>query len=336
MDQFRWGIIGPGNIADSFISDMQFCKTATHTATAVLHHSIDKAKKFGDKHGISAVYDSLENFVDEAKVDAVYIATPHTLHYEQTIACLKKGIPVLCEKPMGINKIQVEEMIQTAKENDTFLMEGMWVRFLPSLAKITEIIEKGSIGPVQTIKATLSFKAPYDENNRYFNPDLGGGSLLDLGIYPVFLSVYLLGKPERLKAIAHLTDEKIDEACSVFCEYSEERKSFLDCSLVTKSDNKAIIYGEKGYITIAEPWNEKPSEIRIDYNDGNFVSYPCNWEGEGLHYEMDEVCSNIKEGRKESRKMSFNLSLDMINMLDVIREKSGIEYPREEILNPPA
>lgn len=336
MDQFRWGIIGPGNIADSFISDMQFCTTAKHTAAAVLHHSIEKAKQFGDKHGITAVFDSLEKFVNEAKVDAVYIATPHVFHYEQTIACLKKRIPVLCEKPMGINKIQVEEMIQTAKENNTFLMEGMWVRFLPSLAKTTGIIEKGAIGAVQTIKATLSFKAPYDENNRYFNPELGGGSLLDLGIYPVFLSLYLLGKPEKIKAIAHLTDENIDEACTVFCEYAEDRKSFLDCSLVTKSNNQAVIYGEKGYITITEPWNEKPSEIKVNYNDGNFVSYPCNWDGEGLHFEMDEVYDCIKEGRKESGKMSFELSLNMIGMLDAVREETGIEYPHEEILNPPA
>ncbi len=334
MNQFRWGIIGPGNIADSFIKDMQHCTAAKHSAVAVLHHSIEKARTFGNKYGITACYDSIEKFIDNAEIDAVYIATPHTLHYEQTIACLRKRIPVLCEKPMGINKIQVEEMIQTAKENDTFLMEGMWVKFLPSLAKIKELINNGTIGNVKTVKAGLSFKAPYDENNRYFNPDLGGGSLLDLGIYPVFLSQEILGIPKEMKAIAYLSEEKIDEACTVFCTYPDHSKSFLDSSLVAKTQNQAVIYGEKGFITIPEPWNEKPPEIKIEYNDGTTKSFPCDWPGEGFHYEMNEVYDCVTNGKKESEKMSFNISLDMISMMDTIREQTGIEYPKEEILKP--
>lgn len=329
MDTFSWGIIGPGNIATEFAHDLNLIKTARHRIDAVLSHSLEKAAEFAEKEDAPRYFEDINAFLDKGRMDAVYIATPHPLHYEETLRCLQHKIPVLCEKPLAMNSRQVKEMVDTANGHQTFLMEGLWVRFLPSMGKVLSLIENNAIGRVISIKADMSYKAPYDPKSRYFNPSLGGGSLLDLGIYPVFLSHLLLGKPTAIKAIARLSDQGIDETCAAVLGYGNNSYTLLESSLITQTERTATIYGETGRIHIAAPWNEQPAGIIYTRYDGPEEHYSCEWEGHGLQFEAEEVYHCVKQGKLYSDQCTHQFSLDLMATLDAIRQQTHITYPAD-------
>ncbi|WP_315822217.1 Gfo/Idh/MocA family oxidoreductase [Paraflavitalea speifideaquila] len=253
MDTFSWGIIGPGNIATEFAQDLNLIKSARHRISAVLSHNLEKAAAFAAKEDAPQYFEDITSFLQAAKVDAVYIATPHPLHYEETLRCLQHQIPVLCEKPLAMNSYQAQEMVNAAVLHHTFLMEGMWIRFLPSIRQLLSLIENNTIGPIISLKADLSFKAPDDPQSRYFDPALGGGSLLDLGIYPVFLAHLLLGKPSNIQAQARLSNKQIDETCAVVLGYDNGQYALVESSLITQTERTATIYGATGRIHIGTP-----------------------------------------------------------------------------------
>lgn len=204
-------------------------------------------------------------------MDAVYIATPHASHYEYAAACLKHNIPVLCEKPLTVSYEQTAELVRLSRECNTLLMEGMWIRFLPSMSKLINLVEANEIGEVISIKAFMSYQAPKDDSNRYYNPDLGGGSLLDLGIYPLFLTTLLMGRPDYVQASARRSKKGIDEHCVVLLARKQQQYALLESSILIKTKNDAIISGCKGTVIIHEPWNEKPHGISIEWNDGKAI-----------------------------------------------------------------
>lgn len=330
MDTFTWGIIGPGNIATEFAHDLDLIKSAQHRVGAVLSRSIERAAEFAEKENAPQYFDDFDKFLDKARVDAVYIATPHPMHYEETLRCLQHKIPVLCEKPLAMNSREVQEMVDASVSNNTFLMEGMWIRFLPSIGKVLSLIESNAIGKIISIKADMSYKAPYDPESRYFNPSLGGGSLLDLGIYPVFLTHLLLGKPSSIKATARLSEKHIDEACAALFNYGNQSYAIVESSLVTETALRATIYGETGSIHIGRPWNEKPSKIIVRSYDGEEHHYPCEWEGHGLQYEAEEVQRCVRQGKLYSDQLCHQFSLDLVATLDAIRQQTYIRYPADE------
>lgn len=332
MDTFSWGIIGPGNIATTFADDLELIKTARHRISAVLSHSLEKAAAFAHQEDAPQYFEDIDAFLAQGKMDAVYIATPHPLHYEESIRCLQHRLPVLCEKPMAMNHLQVQQMVDTATHYRSFLMEGMWIRFLPSIQKILSLIESNAIGQVLSIKADMSYKAPYDPESRYFNPSKGGGSLLDLGIYPVFLAHLLLGKPTGIKAVALLSDQWIDKACAAVLEYANKGYALAESSLVTQTERTATIYGETGRLYIATPWNEKPASIVHTPYEGREVSFPCEWEGHGLQFEAEEVYHCIKQGKLYSEHYCHQFSLDLVATLDAIRQQTRIKYPADELI----
>jgi scyllo-inositol 2-dehydrogenase (NADP+) len=329
MDTFTWGIIGPGSIATEFAHDLSFVKSCRHRIGAVLSHSLEKAANFAEKEDAPQYFEDINAFVEEAKIDAVYIATPHPLHHEETLRCLEHKIPVLCEKPLAMNSGQVKEMVQAAEQHQTFLMEGMWIRFLPSIMKVLSLVESGRIGKIVSIKADMSYKAPNDPESRYFDPALGGGSLLDLGIYPIFLTHLLLGKPAQIQATARLSNKQVDEACAALFHYNNSSYAIIESSLVTKTELTATIYGEAGKLHIAAPWNEKPAEIIIEVYDGDVEHYPCAWEGRGFQYEIEEVYSCLKQGKLYSDKFCHQFSLDLMATMDAIRQQTNIVYPAD-------
>lgn len=329
MDTFTWGIIGPGNIATEFAHDLDLIKTARHRVGAVLSHSLDKAAAFAQQEEATQYFDDMDAFTNEARIDAVYIATPHPLHHAAALHCLQHKIPVLCEKPLAMNSDQVKEIVDAAAKHQTFLMEGMWTRFLPSMLQVLSLIEANAIGKVISVKADMSYKAPYDPGSRYFNPELGGGSLLDLGIYPVFLTQLLLGKPATIQATARLSDKQVDEACAAVLGYNNGAYAFIESSLVTQTALTATIHGETGRIHIGTPWNEQPSGIIVTSYDGKEKHYPCEWEGHGLQYETEEVYHCIRQGKLYSDKYSHQFSLDVMSTLDAIRQQTGIIYPED-------
>ncbi len=330
MDTFTWGIIGPGNIATEFAHDLDLIKSARHRIGAVLSRSMERAAEFAQKEDAPQYFDDLTEFLDKARIDAVYIATPHPMHHEETLRCLQHHIPVLCEKPLAMNSREVQEMVDASVKHNTFLMEGMWIRFLPSIGKVLSLVENNAIGKIISIKADMSYKAPHDPESRYFNPSLGGGSLLDLGIYPIFLTHLLLGKPAIIKATARLSEQHIDEACAALFSYGNASYAIVESSLVTETALKATIYGETGSIHIGKPWNEKPSEIIVRPYDGADQHHPCEWEGHGLQYEAEEVAHCVQQGKLYSDQLCHQFSLDLMATLDAIRQQTHIRYPADE------
>jgi predicted dehydrogenase len=327
MENFTWGIIGPGNIAKEFAHDLAMVKSACHRVGAVLSHEMQKAEVFAEEEHAHQAFDDLESFIQDAEVDAVYIATPHSLHCEEAIQCLRNNIPVLCEKPLAINTAQVQEMIDASEQHNTFLMEGMWIRFLPSIQKVLSLIEGNVIGNIISIQADMSYVAPREQGSRYFDPKLGGGSLLDLGIYPVYLSHLLLGRPDKIQAWARLTKDQIDEGCAALLHYRNGVNAIIQSSLVMKTPLQAVIYGDKGKITILENWNEKPKGIIVELHNGQKTVFACNWEGRGFQYEIEEVYYCIRAGQTECKYFCHHFSLDLMMTMDEIRKQTGIEYP---------
>lgn len=330
MNTFTWGIIGPGSIATDFAHDLPLVKGAQHRVGAVLSHSLHKAAKFAKEEDAPQYFENMEDFVSKGKMDAVYIATPHTLHYEETLKCLQHKIPVLCEKPLAMNSRQVQKMVDTAIANNTFLLEGMWLRFLPSIQKVLALVNNGMTGNIVSIKADMSYKAPSDPESRYFNPELGGGSLLDLGIYPVFLTHLLLGKPAEIKATARLTDKQVDETCAAIFRYHQGCYAIIESSLITETALTATIYGTKGKIHIATPWNEMPASITTEVYGGATEHHYCKWEGRGFQYEAEEVYNCVQQGKLYSELYCHQFSLDLMNTLDAIRRQTNITYPADQ------
>jgi len=325
MKLTKWGIIGPGNIAHSFVKDLSFV-SPSQQVTAVLGHNEENAQAFADEYGIAAHFTDLDEFIQHRNFDAVYIATPHPHHFEQALACLENKIPVLCEKPMTINAEQCQQLITAARENNTFLMEGMWIRFLPSIQLVLGMIQQGMIGKVTSIRASMAFKAPHDSSSRFFDPELGGGSLLDLGIYPVFLSLLLLGNPCSIKAIGKLSEEGVDEACSMLLHYKDGSHATLESSLVSTLEIPAEIIGEKGIIKILNPWFEKASGVELQIGEEGKIIYPCHWEGHGLYFETEEVIKCVENNKISSELLPHSFSLDMIKILDEIRNQVHVVY----------
>lgn len=329
MERVRWGIIGTGSIAHDFAKDLALLDSHQEVQ-AVLGHSKKNTESFAGEFTVPQVFSNLEEFVEKAEIDVAYIASPHTLHHEQVMACLQNKIPVLCEKPMAINLDQCNELIKTSRENNTFLMEGLWIRFLPSIQKLLQIIEQGHIGRIISVKAAVNYKAPYDPHSRYFDPVLGGGSLLDLGVYPVFLALLLLGKPTSIKSIATLSYEGVDENCSVLLQYWNGQYAVLESSLLAQTETPAEIVGEKGAIRILHPWFERSPGIEVHLYNNQRVIYPTLWDGHGLHYEAKEVLECISTGKIESCIMSHEFSRNMFSVTDEIRKQINVSYKMYE------
>ena len=203
----NWGILGPGKIAKKFALGLSYVPNANLYAAA--SRSLEKAKDFSAEMGADKAYGSYTEMLNDPKVDAIYIATPHVFHYEHTLLCLKHKKHVLCEKPFAMNKDQVKEMIDFAQKQDTFLMEAMWTHFLPHFKYTKEVIKSGKYGKVLAMEADFGFDAPFNANSRIYNKSLGGGSLLDIGIYPIFAALNFLGKPEKIEATAKMTKTEV-------------------------------------------------------------------------------------------------------------------------------
>ncbi|MBC7948929.1 MAG: Gfo/Idh/MocA family oxidoreductase [Chitinophagaceae bacterium] len=325
MKPTKWGIIGPGKIAQVFAHDLKQLNSP-QKVQAVLGHTKKTTECFATEFDVPQVFMELDEFLDKADIDIVYVATPHTLHYEQVLACLQRKIPVLCEKPMTINADQCSALIAASQTYRTFLMEGMWIRFLPSIRQVMELVKNGRIGKITSIKAAMCYKAPQDSDSRYFDPSLGGGSLLDLGIYPIFLSMLLLGKPDTVKAVGTLSGEGVDEDCSILFHYKEGQRAILESSLTSDTEQPAEITGEKGMIRIFNPWFERPAGIELHLYDEGRVVYPCNWPGHGLQFETQEVLDCIENKKIESEWHPHQFSLNLITVLDEIRSQVRVTY----------
>lgn len=329
MNKRKWGIVGPGSIAQEFAKDLTHISEQSHGVAAIVGHTKETALAFQKEFNVKSVYYSIADLVKNEQLDAAYIASPHPFHYEAVLELLEARVPVLCEKPLAINQKQVKKLIDCAAKNNTFLLEGLWTRFLPSFNKVLELIQTDTIGKIDSIEASMTYLAPYDPKSRYFDPSLGGGSLLDLGIYPIFLSYTLLGMPSDIKAIAHIGPTKVDHSSTAILSYKNGVYASIESSLTKQSPIEATIFGEKGFIQIHPPWTEKPKKINVTLYDGSSISYKPMWEGRGLHFEVLEVMKCLKAKKIESDLLSHRNSLDMIQIMDEIRAQTHLTYPFE-------
>lgn len=322
----QWGIIGPGHIAEKFASDLQLVPGCI--LAAVASRSSERAKDFASRFRVPSFYGSYEEIVKDRNVDIIYIATPHTLHCENTLLCLNNGKAVLCEKPFAINIKETEKMIQASHKNRVFLMEAFWSRFNPIIQQVKSIIDSGDLGKIQVLKADFGFKAIYNPEGRVFNPILGGGSLLDVGVYPLFLASLLLGKPELIKAIAQVNKSGIDESCGITLKYENGAIAILSSSVVSATEIEAHISCENGQIFIPARWYV-PKNAQIIQNDKPDRWLSADFEGFGYQFEALEANRCIEESKIESPLFPHESTSLQMSILEEIRKQCGIVYPND-------
>ncbi|MFQ5445522.1 MAG: Gfo/Idh/MocA family protein [Saprospiraceae bacterium] len=320
----NWGIIAPGRIAHKFAHDLALAEG--NKLHAVASRSLERASGFAAKYDAPHAFGSYEDIAGCPGLDVVYVASPHTGHCEHTLLCLENKIPVVCEKPLAMNEGQVRRMMEAARKNDTFLMEALWTRFIPLFEKTIEMVEEGAIGRLKNLRADFGFKAGFPPEHRLFNPALGGGSLLDVGIYPVFAAMTFLGKPDTIKALAIFGETGVDESCGMLLHYPGNRLAILDSSVAVNTETVAVLYGEKGTIELHGRFHQ-PEKLTLALNDGTAETLIMPYTGNGYYHEIMAVAGCIRAGRKECEKMPLDFSLQLVRLLDEIRRVAGIAYP---------
>ena len=320
----NWGIVGLGKIAHKFAKDLSLIDGAT--LYAVASRNIDNAASFSAEHGSKKHYGSYSDLFKDSEVDIVYIATTNNTHAELTIEALNYKVAVLCEKPFAINGLQVAEMIRASKQNNTFLMEAMWSRFIPVILDVKKRIDAGEIGDIKYLQADFCFNAP-DTIQRVHDIVLGGGSLLDIGIYPVFLAYLIIGTPENINAHAEYFDSGTDAQLAMQFIYSDAHANLFS-SFNSYSKRDAKISGTKGEIIIDAPWNESDSYSISDGANTETISKPTL--GRGYTYEIMECNDCLRNGLKEHPVWSLKESQNLIDLLDRIRKIVDVRYAEDK------
>ncbi|MBT8219410.1 MAG: Gfo/Idh/MocA family oxidoreductase [Bacteroidia bacterium] len=323
MSNFNWAILAPGHIANNFIQDLSHVDDAN--VIAVASRSLDRAKAFADQYAIPTAVGSYEELLKIPDIDCVYVASPHVFHFEHTMMCLEAGLHVLCEKPFAMDSEEVDQMIQKAKENDVFLMEAMWTRFFPWTEQVLQKIEDGAIGDILSLQADFGFHADYNPEGRVFNKILGGGALLDIGIYPVFAALLFLGYPDEVTAKGEIGPTGVDHEVDIRFSYKNGGVANLRATLIEDTMNECIIKGTKGRIEV-DPRFHQSKGYRI-FKDNSEQQIDCGFEGKGFRWEIAHVQQCIKSGLKESPLMTFEFSSQLIQILDWVRQEIGLSYP---------
>jgi len=325
--KIKWGILGTGRIASAFATALQV--VGNSELHAVGSRTVTKAGQFAKEYNIPVAYGSYEELVRDADIDVLYIATPHNLHLENTLLALDHRKHVLCEKPMGVNRNEVKQLVERAGKQKLFLMEALWSRFLPNIRKAKELVESGVIGDVQLLTAYLAFKSDKGPEHRQFNKDLCGGTVLDIGIYNIFLSLLLLGKPTKISAMAALSDQGVDTSCSYLFKYEKEKMAIMYSSFMADSPNIAEIHGTKGKIVLEHKWF-CPGRVRLILPDASEEVFDFEIKSNGYEFEAEEVAECIRAGKTQSELWSLNDSLELVEIMDAVRRECGIVYKNEE------
>ena len=312
----HWGIVGLGNIARSFAADLALVPGAR--LQAVASRDLEKAKGFASEFGAARAYGSYAALFADPEVSVVYIASPHSFHREHTRAALEAGKHVLCEKPLGINAREVQ---------DLFLMEALWSRFNPSIREVYQMVRRGDLGPLSYLRADFAFPAlDRDPRGRLLNPELAGGSLLDIGIYPEFLAYLLLGVPRDFRVLSHFHGTGVEKQIAMLFEYPEAL-AVLYSGLSSRSEMKAEISCRDGSIFLNPRWHQAASYTVQHEDEMRTVKHPL--KGAGYTYEIEEVHACLNAGKTQSDLWSWADSKALHSLLDAIRDRAGIVFPGE-------
>ena len=323
----RWGIIGTGQIAKHFARGLQVIADAE--LVAVGSRSIDTANVFGDAFDVPRRYGSYAELVADAEVDVVYVSTPHPDHVASTILCLEAGKPVLCEKPFAINVDEAKRMVDLARAKGLFLMEAMWTRYRPTMVKVRELLEGGAIGEPRFLSANIGWKSDFDPESRLYNPDLGGGALLDGGVYPVSFASMVLGPPSAIASVASLGETGVDEQEAIALAYPSGAVASLGVTIQASPISIGLILGTEGRIEIHHDWHRPEGLTYTPYGgESQRFDFPQT-EGNGYQYEAMEVARCLREGLLESPVMPLDESLQIMLTMDTLRAQWGVRYPME-------
>jgi dihydrodiol dehydrogenase / D-xylose 1-dehydrogenase (NADP) len=321
-----WGILGTGRIARSFAQALQKIGDADLIAVGSRHQ--DTATDFAREFNVENAYSSYDEVVANKNVDVVYIATPHSLHKDNVIMCLEANKAVLCEKPFTINAAESATIIQLAREKNLFLMEAMWTRYFPAITKLRELLAEDTIGNVQIMLAGGAFMPDFDPDFYLFNPELGGGVLLDAGVYLISMASMLFGTPKTIKAIAGIGKSGVDEHDGYLLEHENGALANLYVSLRGQSSPDVTLIGSKGKIYLHPPIF-CPSKLTLSLYDGGETEFDLPFDSNGYQFEAMEVNRCLQDGQKESKLMPLDESLEIMQTMDEIRKQIQLEYPME-------
>jgi predicted dehydrogenase len=353
----KWGLIGTGMITTQFATGLQALNTAQ--LLAVSSRQLSKATDFAKTFNIPRAYGGHEEMLRDPDIDAIYIGTPHPSHKQLALDCIDAGKAILVEKPFTINAHEARQIIERAREKGVFCMEAMWMRFIPLMQEVKKLMAEQKIGPIRLMNASLGFQSPYDPQNRFFNLDLGGGALLDLGVYPLNLAFWLFGKPDKIKSHAHIGATGVDEQAGILLGYEAGPITLLTMSNRAFCTNDVLLQGEMGRLHIHPPIY-CPSHMSLSYYPapathsvirrhasqidllrkiyhrmrklserfrGSAIHIP--YSGNGYSHEAAEVGRCLQAGKLESDTMPLDETLEIMATMDQIREQWHLRYPQE-------
>jgi len=349
MKTIQWGILGTGYAAKQFAQGLSFLHAAK--LLAIGSRQQETADTFSRQFNVPRSYNSYEKLVMDKDLDIVYIATPHVMHKDHCCLALEAGKAVVCEKPFTLNANEAREVIQLARQQNLFCMEAMWTRFLPLVQIVPKLLQEGVIGEVQMLMADFGIRIKFDEQDRHFNQQLGGGALLDLGVYPLSLAYYLLGSPARVVSQCTWGKTQVDEQATVTLSYASGALAVLSCSLLTTTPTEAILLGSRGLLRIHAPLY-RPSKLSIkkfaevssssNQVKGGRLAAVKQWpwvrsfydrylwrprpstqfipyQGNGYNYEAAEAMRCLNQGELESKIMPLEETLKIMETLDTLR-----------------
>jgi predicted dehydrogenase len=319
----RWGILGTGKIARAFANALKDVPDAR--LAAVASRSLDKAQAFGQEFGAGAAYGSYEELAQAAGIDLVYVGTPHPQHAENALMALRAGKGVLCEKPFAMNLREAEQMITLARSRKLFMMEAMWTRYLPAFLETKRIVDSGEIGKVHQVVADFGFRAAFGPEHRVFNPGLGGGALLDLGIYPLSIAAALLGPVAEIKAQAEMGSTGVDVQTGFTLKHAGGGISVCSCSFQARTPCELTVSGERGHVRMNTMFHRARS-VTVTLEDGDTRTIDTPYLGNGYVHEVIEAQRCWRAGLTESPAMTQEETLALMGVMDEIRRQIGLSY----------
>jgi predicted dehydrogenase len=327
LQMIGWGILGAGSIARKFASDLKYVNNSV--LVAIGSRNEEKAAEFSQQFSVPNIHGSYESLAADPRVDVVYVATPHSQHYANTLLCIENKKAVLCEKAFAVNSVQAEEMIGAARRQKVFLMEALWTKFLPHYKKMNSIIDSGVLGVIGSVLINFGFRPREPALSRLYDPALAGGTMLDIGVYNVFMAMSVLGIPADIDAHMTRAQTGVDDQCSVVLKYRNGAIAQLFSTFLAHLPTEAHISGSKGRLRLTHRFYGPESSIeyypeRMDSKQ--IIPFEKHEAGFGYQYEARHVCDCLENGLIESPVMAHENTLQLMHVLDEIRRKAGIRY----------
>ncbi len=326
----RWGVLGAGRIARKFASDLKLVEGAE--LVAIGSQSVERAAAFANEFPVKYTYGSYEALAENPEIDVIYIATPHNQHCENTILCLAYNKAALCEKPFAMNHRQASEMVSFAKKKNLFLMEALWTKFLPHYQTVMKMIRAGELGTIKSVLANFGFRPWPPIPPRLFDPALGGGTIMDIGIYNIFMALSFLGRPDAVEASMTPGISGVDMQCATLFKYDNGAMAQLFCTFLSDLATETDICGDKGRIKLTSRYYEPTTAI--EFYSGRAETkqiIPCHKEpGFGYQFEIRHVCDCLRMGLTESNVHTHRDSLLLMETIDRVRKAAGIFYAEDK------